>query len=184
MPKVDKQALPAEVEAALTALATYDNGSQRATLLSLDSATVKALESGPERRLLEEKLTHLLKGAAAASARQYICGRLALIGTAHSVPFLAALLADPAVATDARTALEAMPDEAASRALVHALKDLEGLERAGAIRSLGVRHYKPAIPLLQREQQNPDKAVRKAAEDALDRILVRQTAAAAPITRS
>ncbi len=156
-------ALAPAVEKALDALSSYTNGGSRSALLPLDAAVVRSLADPADRAVLERRLAALLAPNTPPPAKQYACGKLALIGTALSVPPLAALLADPKVAADARTALECMPDPAAAKALLAELPKLSGLQRAGVIHSLGVRRYRPAAATLKRELNNPDPLVQKAA---------------------
>ena len=67
------------------------------------------------------------------------CRALAFSGDERAAPALAKLLADPQLATYARSALETLPGEAANEALRGALDALNGELLVGAIDSLGKR---------------------------------------------
>ncbi len=98
------------------------------------------------------------------------CRQLARIGTGAAAPALAARLGDPALAVDARTALETIAHPAADRALRDALPNLKGPELAGALTSLGVRGDPASAGALAARLADPDALVAGAAADALGRL--------------
>lgn len=61
-------------------------------------------------------------------AKEYVCNKLGLIGSAESVPALAELLADPDLAHVLQSALESMPCPEAAQAIRDRLPNLGGLE--------------------------------------------------------
>jgi HEAT repeat protein len=123
---------------ALEALKTYDRGSGRAALLPLDQAVAAAsMNASPARQQLEQQLAAILQAGGSAVAREYLCSKLALIGSARSAAALGALLDDALLATAARNALEALPTTAAAQALRERLPHLQSLEKVGAVNSLG-----------------------------------------------
>ena len=150
---------------AFEALTKYREGSGRAALLPLDQAVGGA--TGSERRRLEERLLAVLRAGPSPVASEYICSKLVLIGSAASVPALAALLADPQVATAARTALEAMPSHIAARALRNSLPKLENAQRIGAINSLAVRRDEESVAALSDLLPSRDEQLALAAAAAL-----------------
>src|SRR5262249_23319514 len=81
-------------------------------------------------------------------AAEYICSKLALIGSEASVPALAKLLADPQLATSARNALEAIPGATPSKALCNYLLNVNGAQKVGAINSLGTRRDAGSVSVL------------------------------------
>jgi HEAT repeat protein len=123
---------------ALEALKTYDRGSGRAALLPLDEAVAAAsMNASAARQQLEQQLLAILQAGGSAVAREYLCSKLALIGSAPSAATVAALLDDPLLATAARNALQALPPAAAAQALRERLPHLQSLAKVGAVNSLG-----------------------------------------------
>jgi HEAT repeat protein len=169
-PNLAGNKLPENVEDALTALQTFDNGGQRPALLPLDEAAVRASSDPVMCRALETRLLELLSRRTSSVAVQYICGKLILIGGAASATPLASLLGDPKASSDARSALEAIPDPAAGRAILKAIPALSPQQKAGAMLSLGVQRDGFAVGHLAAELHSPDACVRKAAAAALGRI--------------
>ena len=101
----------------------------------LERANSALLQEFAEEKSLEQRLATLLSGPATAAAKDYACRALSVIGTSASVPALAALLSDPALSSQARTALERIPGAAVDRALIAALPQLENRLKAGVINS-------------------------------------------------
>jgi HEAT repeat protein len=156
--------------AALDGLRTYDHGSSRADLLPIDRAVANAAKDPATRAQLEQKLVRLLSSSLPEAAQEYACGKLALIGSAACAPELAKLLVNPRVAAAARTALEAIPDAAAGKALVRSLSTLNGSELAGAVHSLGTRRDQQAERALTKLLRYPDARVARAAATALGQL--------------
>lgn len=125
-----------------------------------DAAAIRALPTA--------KLNALLADAQATPyAKAKACARLAVIGDAASVAAIAPLLEDNNLSIYARTALEQIPGDAATQALIAALPKLGGNNLIGAINSLGVRHDPKAVDALSKlvTAHNPETA--KAASIAL-----------------
>lgn len=102
-------------------------------------------------------------------AKAKACQRLAVIGDRTSVPAVAALLSDEHLSVYARTALEQIPGDAATDALLAALPNLSGGQLVGVINSLGVRRDPRAVDALSRLlKADPETA--RAASIALARI--------------
>jgi len=156
-----------ELEAAFAALDSYGNGSARAALLPIDAEIARTPADRAHHLRIEQRLLAVLAGKASAPAKQFACNRLALIGAARSAAPLARLLADPEIATDARSALEAIADAAAAKAILRQLPRLSGRQKAGAIASLGVMRCRRAVRLIERETKDKDPDVQRAAVRAL-----------------
>lgn len=155
---------------ALEVLRTYDYGSPRAGLIPLDTAATRAIESEGEQARFEEQLLQVFPGARSVAAREYICSLLARIGSARSFPVLSSLLSDRALSSAARTALEAMQSPAAAAVLVRALPGLSGLEKVGAINSLGVLRDPGSVAPLAKLTSDRDPAIAAAAVSAIGEI--------------
>ncbi|HEV2390865.1 MAG TPA: HEAT repeat domain-containing protein [Verrucomicrobiae bacterium] len=111
-----------------------------------------------------------MQSNASLQEKDAACARLKFIGTALSVPALAALLTDNQLSHSARYALESMQFEEAGQALRDALPKTTGPIRIGIINSLGVRAEGWAVPVLAGQLADPDPAVGCAAAAALGRI--------------
>jgi hypothetical protein len=102
----------------------------------------------------------------------FLCQMFRLVGTAKSVPALAALLRDAKTADSARLALEVIPGPEAEAALRDALPVLSGPAKAGLIGSIAARHdaaARPALTALKDAAKEP-AVVRQAATRALDQL--------------
>jgi hypothetical protein len=123
------------------------------------------------RAKMEERLlTALARPDATAAGLQFVCQMLAMVGSAKSVPALAALLKDPRATESARYALEPIPGPEASAALREGLGAVEGVAKAGLIGSIAVRGDASARYQLAGIKGNPSEpaVVREAAIRALD----------------
>ncbi len=160
----------APLDAAFEALQTYTRGSSRAALLPIDEAVQGALRNVEIRPALEARLAAVLTTEAPAVAKEYVCRKLALLGTGASVPALAGLLKDKDLSDLARIALQSIPDPKAGTALRESLNTLTGTGRAGVIQSLGERRDAPSVPLLAGLLTDPDAQSVAAAVAALGRM--------------
>lgn len=160
----------ADLDAAFVALKSYGRGSSRATLLPIDEAVVAALADKAARMELEGRLTTALNYAGSVPAREFVCSKLAMIGNKSCVRTLAAFLDTAEVATAARNALEAIPDRRAAEALRKSLPKLQGLQKIGAINSLGARRDADSVRTLSRLLNDSDVEIAGAAAAALGEI--------------
>jgi len=132
---------------AFEALNTYDWGVEPKVLAPIDEAVIKTRGDAAARSDLESHLAAELQSGAPRAAKDYACRQLRTIGTAASVPALAALLPDPNLSHMARYALERIPDPAAGAALREQLPKVSGTLKIGIISSLGARGEDPAAAL-------------------------------------
>src|ERR1035437_1749248 len=96
----------------------------------------------------EQQLIGVLQSSQSPREKDAACARLKRIGTAQSVPALAALLTDEQLSHSARYALESMPSTKAGQDLTDALGNTSALTKVGIINSLGFRHETQAVPAL------------------------------------
>jgi HEAT repeat protein len=155
---------------AFDALKSYDQGSSRGALLPIDEAVAASLDDTGARSELERQLAAALKKGGSVVAREYICSKLALIGTEFCVPALATLLATPEFATAARNALEAIPGRQATKVLRDSLSKVKGLQKIGVINSLGARRDADSVRALSALLNAADPAIVAAAAAALGGI--------------
>jgi HEAT repeat protein len=158
------------LSAAFEALKIYDQGSSRGALLPIDEAVMGVLDDQAARNELERKLATALKSGSSVVAREYICSKLAWIGSGFCVPALAAWLNSPELATAARSALEAIPDRQATKALRDSLVKVEGLQKVGVIHSLGARRDADSVGALVAPLKNSNGEIAGAAAAALGDI--------------
>jgi hypothetical protein len=130
------------------ALAAYDWGADPAPLEVIDAAVVAAGSDSAVRTAVESRLIAILAPETSRAAKEYACRKLCLIGTAASVPALAALLVDPDNSHMARFALERIEAPEAAAALRAGLGVVTGDLRIGMMSSLGARRDAESVPLL------------------------------------
>ena len=82
------------LDQAFAALKNYDWGTDLAVLKPIDEAVVATQGKTDERQQLEKRLIASLSEASTHDAKDYICRKLMVVGTAAAVPALAALLSD------------------------------------------------------------------------------------------
>ncbi|MDQ1255538.1 MAG: hypothetical protein QG656_130 [Candidatus Hydrogenedentes bacterium] len=151
-------------------LKAYDWGGDRGALVGIDDRIVGAQGAKDKLAEIELALLDVLQSDAKLPAKEYICRKLTLIGTAQCVPALAGMLLDAELSDRARIALEAIPDASVDDALRAALEKAEGNPRVGIVNTLGERRDKKAIPGLSEMRNSPDSVLSKAAEAALRKI--------------
>jgi len=159
----------AALVSAFEALAKYDRGSGRQTLKPIDDA-VNAAGDAAARAALEQSLATILRGPSSVVAKEYACGRLALIGGPGAVAALAALLPNAELAHPATNALQLMTCAEAGTALRQSLPRLRGLPLAGVVTALGARRDPASVEKLTELLADPDHHVASAAAAALGEI--------------
>ncbi|MCX6900140.1 MAG: HEAT repeat domain-containing protein [Verrucomicrobia bacterium] len=118
----------------------------------------------------EEDQIAILQSAASQQQKDAACAQLKRIGTARSVPALAALLTDDQLSHSARYALESMPLPEAGAALVGALDNASALTKVGIIISLSNRRETAALSALAKLLADSDFATASSAAVALGKI--------------
>lgn len=105
------------LDAPFIALAGFDWGADADFFKSIDAAAVAAHGDASLRGELEKRFGALLAGSTSRATKEYVCRKLAMIGTGVSVPALAALLTDADNSHMARFALERIDTPEAAVAL-------------------------------------------------------------------
>ena len=159
-----------QLDKAFEALKTYDWGMEPNVLQPIDEAIISTHGDAAARKDLETRLGAVLKTEASRDAKDVVCRALKTIGTAASVPALAALLADEKLSHMARYALERIAAPEAGQALRTALAKVQGKLKIGMISSLGVRGEDASLAPLQALLADSDAAVAQAAAYALGAI--------------
>ena len=159
------------LEGAWDYLPRYDWGLPRRPLAPIDEAIRHSQQDASDYETLEPRLAEVIANPAATrAAKDYACRRLAIVGTAASVPALEKLLSDEDLSNMACFALERIPDSAAQDALRQALRTLREERRTGVIQALGNRRSQNAVADLVRLLSDEDPAARRAAAVALGKI--------------
>jgi HEAT repeat protein len=158
------------LDQAFETLKTFDFGTPLSDVQAIEDAVVTANSDAAVRENLEQRLINALSTNISRDAKDYVCRKLAMIGTAASVPTLASLLSHQGNAHLARHALERIPGREASDALVSAAKTLAGNLQLGAIASLGARGDSGAVETLSGSLTASDAGVVRAAALALGAI--------------
>jgi len=171
---------PATLDAPFVALAAYDWDADPAPLKAIDAAVVAAGTDSGVRAAVELRLVAILAPETSRAAKEYACRKLCLIGTAASVPALAALLVDPENSHMARFALERIEVPEAAAALRAGLGVVTGDLRIGMMSSLAARRDAASVPLLM-PLLGGDASVAVAAARALG--LIGTPAAAAALAK-
>jgi HEAT repeat protein len=123
-------------------------------------------------------LISALKEAMSRDAHDYVCRKLSMIGTAASVPALAALLSNTDRSHMARYALQRIHVPEAGDALRTALSQLNGNLKIGVISSLGARGGAKSVAPLAALLNDGDATIARAAALALGAIGTAESAAA------
>ncbi len=165
-----KPTTDAELEGIFAALANYTTGSSRAGLVPIDEAVCACLKHPARQAFIEQQLLARLQSPTSSEAKIYICEKLRLIGSAHSVPALAELLSDPVVGDIARGTLELLPVAEAGDALRLALSRLTGASRLGVVDALGHRADPGNVGALEPGLKDPDLEFVTASITAIGRI--------------
>src|SRR5207244_1376208 len=105
------------LDQAFDALKTYNWGTDRKPLEPIDEAVVKSHGNADARQDLETKLAATLKTDISRDAKDYVCRKLMVVGSAACVPALAELVTNNDLSHMARYALERIPAPEAAKAL-------------------------------------------------------------------
>ncbi len=158
------------MDSLMAQLKTYDWGGDRGSLAGIDEYITAAQGNANTLMEIEEALLGVLQSDVALPAKEYICRKLALIGTAQSVPVLAPMLTSEELSDCARLALEGIPGASVDDALRAALPEARGNARIGIVNTLGERRDKKAVRALSRLRNSRDKTLAAAVKAALRKI--------------
>lgn len=158
------------LDTAFEALKKFDWGSDLATLAPIEDAVVEAHDKPEVGKDLESRLIAALKSDLTLDGREYVCRKLAVIGTAACVPVLATLLLNKDDSHMARYALERIPASESCQALRDALTNATGNLKIGIISSLGACRDTAAVPALGQLLKNEDQSIARSAALALGAI--------------
>jgi len=158
------------VDKAFEALKTYQWGQDRNVLGAIDKAVAASHGNQAARMDLQMRLAAVLKTDSSHAAKDFVCRKLSLIGSAKCVPAVAVLLTDKKLSHMARYALERIPGPEAVGAMHQSLPKVSGLLKVGMINSLGVRRNAQSTGALVALLKDSDQEVVAAAAAALGSI--------------
>jgi len=166
------------LDQAFEALKTYDWGADPKILNPIDEAVVTTRDDAAARQDLEARLVAVLNSEVSRDAKDFVCRKLAVIGTAAAVPALAELLPHPEHSHMARYALERIPAPEAAQAMRDALPKIDNVLKIGVMGSLGVRQDAASVAALAALLGNADVTVARSAVLALGAIRTPEAARA------
>ncbi|NQT85402.1 HEAT repeat domain-containing protein [bacterium] len=158
------------LDTALASAVTFEYSGDAGPLNQISDIVIKAATDPKMRDAVEARLIRALASNATVDAKSFLCRKLRTIGTAKSVPALAALLTDPKLSHMARYALGSMEEPAAVDALYAALPKTSGDLQAGMVNTLGSRRYAKAAPAIAKLLGSNNSVVAVAAAGALGHI--------------
>lgn len=155
------------LDQAFESLKKFDWGTPLAEVSGIDDAVVASHADAALRQDLEGHLIAALSSDVSRDAKDYVCRKLAVVGSPAAVPALSHLLTEEAHSHLARHALERIPGPEAAAALNDALAKTSGKLKIGVIGSLGARREARAVPTLAGLLHDADPAVARSATLAL-----------------
>ncbi|HEX5447132.1 MAG TPA: HEAT repeat domain-containing protein, partial [Pirellulales bacterium] len=158
------------LDQAFESLKKFDWGTPLSEVSGIEDAVVASHADAALRQDVERRLTAALATDISRDAKDYVCRKLAMIGSSTAVPALAGLLPEEAHSHLARHALERIPGPEAAAALNGALPKVAGKLKIGVIGSLATRHQQDAVPALAGLLNDSDPAVARSAVLALGTI--------------
>ena len=170
------------VDVAFAALAEFDWGKDAKALQPIDEAVVACQGRPAARADLEARLVAVLSQPTSRAAKEYICRKLCLIGTAACVPAVASLLPQAEHSHMARYALERIAEQPAAEALRVAVDTVPDALKIGMISSLAARGDAQSVPMIAAVLDRAAKAgqtrLAVAAADALGQLQTAEAIAA------
>jgi HEAT repeat protein len=158
------------LDEAFAMLKQYDWGSDMTPLAPIEDAVAVSHDQADVRRDLENRLITTLRSDISRDAKDYVCRKLAIVGTVAAVPALESLLGEKDYSHVARIALERMPAPEAAQALRNAAAKVSNDLKVGVIGSLGSRRDAAAVSVLNVLLKDGDHSVARAAALALGAI--------------
>ena len=158
------------LDQAFDALKKFDWGTPLSDVSGIEDAVVASHTDAALRKDLEQRLVAALSTDISRDAKDYVCRKLAIIGSAAAVPALAGLLTQESNSHLARHALERISAPEAAAALRDALSKTSGKLKIGVIGSLGARRDASAVPALAGLLSDADAAIVRSATLALAAI--------------
>ncbi|MEM7312942.1 MAG: HEAT repeat domain-containing protein [Planctomycetota bacterium] len=149
----------------------YNYGEDRGPLKPLEEAIVNSHGDENARKEIEAGLIEVLNNKKGSrKGKDYACRKLKIVGTDACVDALAGKLNDNSHSHMARFALQSIPTEAATNALIGALSKVGGELKAGVIGSLGARGDQSAVSAIAGMLGDGNTTIARSAACALGAI--------------
>ncbi|MGH7193729.1 MAG: HEAT repeat domain-containing protein [Candidatus Saccharimonadales bacterium] len=158
------------LDQAFESLKEFDWGTPLSTVSGIEDAVVASHADAALRQDVERRLIAALSTDISRDAKDYVCRKLAMIGSPAAVPALAGLLPEEIHSHLARHALERIVGPEAANALKDALPKVGGKLKIGVIGSLAARREPIAVPVLAGLLGDVDPEVARSAAVALGTI--------------
>jgi HEAT repeat protein len=146
---------------------TYGNSGNSDQINWMVTQVAMASKDDSARGRIEQSLIDTLAAATTYDAKDLLCRQLRTIGSAKSVPVLAAMLTDAETSHLARHALGRIDAPEAGAALQAAIERTNGKIQAGIINTLVKADYVSALPQFKRLVTSSDKDIAIASAKAL-----------------
>ena len=159
-----------DIDRMLADLAGYKYQDSRETLAEVDSFTNLFAHNTEMLAYLEQKFVGFLNSDATLDSKQFICKKLALIGTKASVKTLGKMLLKQETSDMALMAIEQIDDPSVDKLLVRSVKKTSGNIQAGIINTIGRRKDTGAVKVLAKLVSSDDIQVQESALAALGKI--------------
>ena len=165
-----KAELSSRLARSLTTASAYEYGESREALSEIDEIVKSAVGSPEICKQVEAQFIDFLESNATLASKQFICRKLAVMGTRASVPALSKMLNAGETFDMALYALEKIPSDRVDKILFKSMQEARGKRRIGLMNTLGIRRYSPAVGTLANDALDEDREKAAAAVRALSRI--------------
>lgn len=162
----------------LGAVSGYQYGSEPKEIAEIKAVMDSVYGNKALERAAESQYVRFLAGGPSFHGRQFVCRELRIIGTRASVGVLSKMLADPKLSSMARYALEPNTAREAAAALIGALGETKGKDKAGIVNSLAVRRCIAATAQIEKLMYDREAVIAEAAIAAMGKISTAKSAAA------
>ena len=164
------EASMAKLNDLLAQLAAYEQDKSRIPLIALENMVINSYGSAGQRKAIAGGLVKTLGGNLSHEAKAFICEQLSIIGTSEHVGAIAKLLNDDKSVDIACFALQRIPGNASSKALLSKLGKLEGRAKIAVINTLANKDEAKAIDGFVKLAKDRNKEVASAAIYAIAAI--------------
>lgn len=158
------------LDSAFEALQKYDWGTEISPLAPIEDAVASTYGKPEERKDLENRLVAALQATMSRDALDYVCRKLAVVGSDACVAALKPRLLDKGHSHMARFALERIQSAEAAKALRDSVAAAPDELKVGIISSIGSRRDAEAVGLLSSLTSHSNSMVARAAIQALGTV--------------
>jgi len=163
---------PAEIERTVAAIRAYDYGRSEKPLRAVDQLINATFGNSELRSLLERELLKVLESDASLASKQFVCRKLAIVGSDASLPALRKMLAsgNDAVVEIACYSLSQIKSPAVNGILREGLGQAKGKALSAIVTLLGDRRDAESVEAIGRLTESREPIVAEAAVAALGKM--------------